>query len=142
VTRQLPGTAVDRLGAAHEVEVWPARLPPPPGDLAAHAASADGLLTLLTDRIDARLIGRSPRLQAIANYAVGYDNIDVEAATARGIKVGNTPEVLTDATADLTFALLLAGARKLPEAISAAAKGDWLTWEPARHLGAEVYGAT
>ncbi len=142
VTRQLPGSALDRLGAAHEVEVWPDRLPPPPAQLRAHAAQADGLLTLLTDRVDASLIEHSPKLKAIANYAVGYDNIDLAAAKARGIQVGNTPEVLTEATADLTFALLLAAARKLPEAIDAAKSGDWLTWEPARCLGAEVHGAT
>ncbi len=142
VTRQLPGPALGRLGDAHEVEVWPERLPPPPQQLRAHSARADGLLTLLTDRIDAALIEQSPNLKAIANYAVGYDNIDLAAARGRGIKVGNTPDVLTDATADLTFALLLAAARKLPEAAAAARAGDWLTWEPGRYLGAEVHGAT
>jgi lactate dehydrogenase-like 2-hydroxyacid dehydrogenase len=80
-------------------------------------------------------------LRAISNYAVGYDNIDVDAAAARGIAVGNTPDVLTEATADLTFALLLAAARKLPEAMSAVAQGDWVTWEPGRYLGAAVQGS-
>jgi glyoxylate reductase len=142
VTRALPGPALDRLRARHEVEVWPERLPPPYEELTAHVAGADGLLALLTDRVDAALIEHAPRLRAISNYAVGYDNIDVEAAAARGIAVGNTPDVLTEATADLTFALLLAAARKLPEAISAVAQGDWVTWEPARFLGAAVEGAT
>jgi glyoxylate reductase len=142
VTRRLPGSALDRLGAAHDVEVWDDRLPPPPDELAAQAATAAGLLTLLTDRINAQLLERSPDLRAIANYAVGFDNIDVDAATARGIAVGNTPDVLTDATADLTFALLMAAARRLPEAIADARDGDWLTWEPGRYLGAEVHGAT
>jgi glyoxylate reductase len=142
VTRQLPGPALDRLGSAHEVQVWPERLPPPAAQLRARAAEAEGLLTLLTDRIDASLIEHSPNLKAIANYAVGYDNIDLAAAGAHGIRVGNTPDVLTDATADLTFALLLAAARKLPEAAEAARRGDWLTWEPSRYLGAEVHGAT
>jgi glyoxylate reductase len=100
------------------------------------------LLTLLTDRVDAALIDSSPKLRAISNYAVGYDNIDLEAATRRGIPVGNTPDVLTDATADLTFALLLAAARHLPQAIEAAATGDWVTWEPGMHLGRDVHGAT
>ena len=118
VTRRLPGSALDRLRAAHQVDVWPERLPPPYEKLAARAAEADGLLTLLTDRVDASLIEHSPRLRAISNYAVGYDNVDLKAAAARGIPVGNTPDVLTDATADLTFALLLAAARKLPEAAS------------------------
>ncbi len=142
VTRQLPGAGLDRLRAEHDVEVWDGRLPPPHDELVARAATAAGMLTLLTDKIDAPLIERSPWLRAIANYAVGYDNIDVEAATARGIAVGNTPDVLTDATADLTFALLMAAARRLPEAIADARDGDWLTWEPARYLGAEVHGAT
>jgi glyoxylate reductase len=77
----------------------------------------------------------------ISNYAVGYDNIDIDAAGARGIAVGNTPDVLTEATADLTWALLLAAARKLPEAVASVSEGDWLTWEPARYLGAAVQGA-
>ncbi len=104
----------------------------------ARAADAEGLLTLLTDKVDAALIERCPHLRAIANYAVGYDNIDLDAAAARGIPVGNTPDVLTDATADLTFALLLAAARKLPEATAAVRDGDWVTWEPGavpRRLG-------
>jgi glyoxylate reductase len=142
VTRRLPGSAVDRLGARHEVDVWPERLPPPYEELVARAAGAEGLLTLLTDRVDAPLIVHSQRLRAISNYAVGYDNVDLDAASARGIPVGNTPDVLTDATADLTFAVLLAAARKLPEAITAVGDGDWLTWEPAQYLGAEVHGAT
>ena len=81
-------------------------------------------------------------MRAIANYAVGYDNVDLDAAAARGIPVGNTPDVLTDATADLTWVLLLAAARKLPEAMAAVREGDWLTWEPAMYLGAAVFGAT
>lgn len=97
---------------------------------------------MLTDKVDASLLQRCTRLRAISNYAVGLDNIDVEAATRRRIPVGHTPEVLTEATADLAFALLLAAARKLPEAIRAVHDGDWLTWEPAAHLGAGVQGAT
>jgi glyoxylate reductase len=142
VTRRLPFPALDRLSARHEVDVWPERLPPPYEELVARAADADGLLTLLTERVDAPLIERSPRLRAISNYAVGYDNIDLEAASARGIPVGNTPDVLTDATADLAFALLLAAARKLPDATAAVRDGDWVTWEPAEYLGASVFGAT
>jgi glyoxylate reductase len=142
VTRRLPGPALERLTAAHEVEVWPDRLPPSHDELIELAADAEGLLTLLTDRIDAPLLERCRRLRAISNYAVGYDNIDLDTATARRIPVGNTPDVLTEATADLTFALLLAAARKLPEAAASVIDGDWITWEPARYLGAEVHGAT
>jgi glyoxylate reductase len=142
VTRELPGSALDRLREAHEVDVWPERLPPSSEELRRRTAEVEGLLSLLTDRVDAELIDGSPHLRAISNYAVGYDNIDVEAATARGIAVGNTPDVLTETTADLAFALLLAAARRLPEALASVAEGDWLTWEPARHLGYDVHGAT
>src|SRR5437588_12161276 len=135
VTRKLPGPALRRLQAAHDVEVWEERLPPTPAELRRAASEAEGLLTLLTDRVDAGLIDACPHLKTISNYAVGYDNIDVAAATRREITVGHTPDVLTDATADLTFALLLAAARKLPGAIRAVDEGDWLTWEPARYLG-------
>ncbi|MGN6866764.1 MAG: 2-hydroxyacid dehydrogenase [Solirubrobacteraceae bacterium] len=141
VTRSLPGPALDRLRASHDVDLWAERLPPPYEELSARAAQVDGLLTLLTDRIDAALIEHCPRLRVISNYAVGYDNIDIDAAAARAIAVGNTPDVLTEATADLTFALLLAAARKLPEAVASVHAGDWLTWEPGRYLGAAVQGA-
>src|SRR5271165_5546812 len=134
VTRRLPGSALDRLSSRHEVDLWPERLPPSYDELVARAAPADGILTLLSDKVDAALIERCPRLRAISNYAVGYDNVDLGAAAARGIPVGNTPDVLTDATADLTFALLLAAARKLPAAATAVRAGDWLTWEPGQYL--------
>ena len=97
---------------------------------------------MLTDRIDGALLHGCPRLQAIANYAVGYDNIDLDATRARGIAVGNTPDVLTDATADLAFALMLAAARGLPAAEASVRSGGWRTWEPATYLGRDVYGAT
>ncbi len=141
VTRQLPGPALDRLRSVHDVDVWPGRLPPSRDELLGRAADAEGLLSLLTDRLDAEAIAHLPRLRAIANYAVGYDNIDLAAAAARGIPVGNTPDVLTDATADLAFALLMACARKLPEAAASVQAGDWLTWEPNGFLGADVHGA-
>jgi glyoxylate reductase len=142
VTRQLPGSALDRLRAAHDVEVWPERVPPTREELLERARPAEGLLSLLTDHLDADVIGQLPNLRVIANYAVGYDNIDLAAAGARGIRVGNTPDVLTDATADLTFALLLAAARRLPEALTPARSGEWLRWEPGSFLGAEVHGRT
>ncbi len=122
--------------------MWPERLPPSRTELIERTASAEGLLSLLTDRIDGDLLIACPELQAIANYAVGYDNIDVTAARMRGIQVGNTPDVLTDATADLTFALLMAAARRLPEAAASVMAGDWVTWEPAGFLGQDVHGAT
>jgi len=142
VTRILPGPALDRLRERHEVEVWPDRLPPPYEELAAGAAGVEGLLTTLNDRVDAALLEHCPHLRAISNYAVGVDNIDLDATAARGIPVGNTPDVLTEATADLSFALLLAAARRLPEAIASVREGDWVTWEPSDYLGQSVAGAT
>lgn len=142
VARRIPGPALDRLLEAHDVGVWPHRLPPTPEELREHAAGAEGLLTLLTDKVDAELIEALPELRVISNYAVGTDNVDLEAATERGIPVGNTPDVLTDATADLAFALLLALARRLPEGEHDVRNGQWVTFEPDRNLGAEVTGAT
>jgi glyoxylate reductase len=142
VTRELPGPALDRLRAAHDVDVWPGSLPPHPIELRERVHDAQGLLTLLTERVDAALLDAAPNLKAIANYAVGTDNIDLELTRARDIPVGVTPDVLTDATADLAFALLLAAARRLPEAHAAVRDGRWRTWEPQGWLGADVHGAT
>jgi glyoxylate reductase len=142
VTRRLPGDAVERLAAVAEVEVWPGRLPPSPGDLARHAADADGLLVLLTDRVDDALLDRCPRLRVVANMAVGYDNLDVDALTARGIPAGNTPGVLTESTAELTWALILAAARRVAEAERSIRRGEWVTWEPDFLLGRDLAGGT
>jgi glyoxylate reductase len=142
VTRELPGPALGRLRIAHEVEVWPERVPPPRAALERGAAAAEGLLSLLTDSVDAELIAAAPRLHAISNYAVGTDNVDLDAATARGIPVGNTPDVLTDSTADLAVALMLAGARRLAEGERSVRAGEWRTWEPARMLGRDLNRAT
>jgi glyoxylate reductase len=141
VTRALPFPALDRLRAAHDVDEWPRELPPPPEDLRARTREADGLLSLVTDSVDAELLDGAPRLRAIANMAVGTDNIDIEAAAARGIPVGNTPDVLTDATADLAFALLLALARRILPGAEKVRAGEWRTWEPAGDLGADLAGA-
>lgn len=141
VTRALPGDALDRLAGLHEVEVWPGELPPSRDWLLERVGGVEGLLCLLTDRVDAELIAAAPRLKVISNCAVGTDNIDLAAAAARGIPVGRTPDVLTDATADLTMALLLAVARHLPQAQRAARDGRWRTWEPQGWLGLELRGA-
>jgi glyoxylate reductase len=142
VTRQLPGDALERLDAEHEVEVWPERLPPPRAELFARAPKLEGLLSLLTDPVDAELIEAAPNLRAISNYAVGVDNVDVEAATARGIPVGNTPGVLTESTADLALALMLGIARRLVEGEAFVRAGEWVTWEPGLMLGRDLHGAT
>jgi glyoxylate reductase len=142
VTRGLPGGALDRLAAEHELEVWPERLPPPQAELLARAPGLDGLLALLTDRVDAELIEAAPRLRAISNYAVGVDNVDLEAAERRGIPVGNTPGVLTDTTADLALALMLGIGRRLVEGDAFVRRGEWGTWEPELLLGHDLHGAT
>ena len=142
VTRRVPGPALDRLIDAHDVDVWPHRLPPTADELRERVAGAEGLLSLLTDTVDEALLAAAPDLRAISNYAVGTDNVDLDAATRRGIPVGNTPDVLTDATADLALALLLALARRLPEGERDVRDGQWVTFEPDRNLGAEVTGAT
>jgi glyoxylate reductase len=142
VTRALPFAALDRLAADHELDVWEGDLPPGPEAMRERTAQADGLLSLVTDPVGADLLDASPRLKAIANMAVGTDNIDLEAAAERDIPVGNTPDVLTDATADLAFALLLALARRIPEGQAQVREGRWRTWEPANGLGADLAGAT
>ena len=142
VTRELPGPALDRLRAAHEVEVWRERTPPPRAALLERAARVEGLLAMLTDAVDADLISACPELRAVSNYAVGTDNVDLAAATARGIPVGNTPEVLTDSTADLAVALMLAIARRLPEGERIVREGRWMTWEPDFLLGRDLHGAS
>ena len=142
VTRRLPGSALERLEAAHDVEVWPERTPPPRAELLARAPDLDGLLSLLTDPVNAELIDAAPRLRAISNYAVGVDNVDLEAAAARGIPVGNTPDVLTASTADLALALMLGIARRLAEGEAFVKAGEWVTWEPGLMLGRDLHGAT
>lgn len=142
VTRRLPGAALERLEAHHDVEVWGGRLPPPRAELIDRAPELEGLLSLLTDPIDRELIESAPRLRAISNYAVGVDNVDVEAASARGIPVGNTPDVLTDSTADLALALMLGIARRLSEGEAFVRAGEWATWEPGLMLGRDLHGAT
>ena len=142
VTRELPGDAVERLRSAAQVEVWPNPEPPPREELLRRAAGADALLTLLTDRIDAALLDAAPRLRIVSNMAVGYDNIDLKAASARGVLVSNTPGVLTETTADFAFALLLAAARRVVEGDRLARGGGWRTWHPSFLLGQDVHGAT
>src|SRR4051795_13235892 len=141
VTRRLPFPALDRLAAAgQEVAVGPAPLPPAPDDLRARVRPAEALLCLLTDRVDAALLDDAPQLKAVAVMAVGTDNVDLADCRARGIPVGNTPDVLTEATADLAFALILTAARRLPAAAEAVKNGTWRTWEPAGWLGTDVHG--
>lgn len=142
VTRRLPGSALDLLAAETEMRLWEEPLPPPRDVLLAEAAAAAGLLTLLTDRVDAELLDAATHLRVVSNYAVGYDNIDMTACTERGVFVGNTPGVLTETTADFAFALLMAAARRVVEAHAYTLSGEWRTWDPGLLLGQDVHGAT
>ncbi|MAU12269.1 MAG: D-glycerate dehydrogenase [Anaerolineaceae bacterium] len=142
VTRQMPPTGLEMLREACEVVVWEDDLPPPQDVLMQEAAQSDGLLSLLTDKVDAALMEQAPRLRVISNYAVGYDNIDIPAATERGIPVGHTPGVLTESCADHAFALLLAAARRISEAERYVRAGKWQTWHPTLLLGQDVHNAT
>ncbi|HIQ02259.1 MAG TPA: D-glycerate dehydrogenase [Anaerolineales bacterium] len=142
VTRRIPEVGLLQVRRVCEVWLWEGELPPPKGVILQEVADCDGLLCLLTDPIDAEVIGAGKRLRVISQFAVGVDNIDLAAATARGIPVGHTPGVLTEATADLAFALLTAAARRLPEGIEKVRAGKWRTWEPLGLLGAAVWEAT
>jgi glyoxylate reductase len=142
VTRHLPERAMEELQKFCQVEIWDQEIPPPHDVLIEQVGDREGLLCLLTDRIDAALMDAAPRLKVISQCAVGFDNIDVEAATVRGIPVGNTPGVLTDATADFAFTLLMAAARRIGEAVDYVREGHWKTWGLTLLLGQDVYGAT
>ncbi|HEY8171541.1 MAG TPA: D-glycerate dehydrogenase [Dehalococcoidia bacterium] len=142
VTRRLPGNAIKRLNDAATVDLWPDEMPPPYEELARRVAACDAVICLLTDRIDRALIAGAPKLRAISNVAVGYDNIDIAAATERGIPVGNTPGVLTETTADLAFALMLSAARRIVEADRFLREGRWRTWDLNLMLGYDLHGAT
>ncbi len=145
VTRAIPDAGLALLRAAPEItelRIWPEELPPTPDQLAGLLRGCDGAVTLLSDRIDAAVLDREPRLRVVANFAVGYDNIDVDAATARGVVVCNTPDVLTHATADCAFALLMASARRIVEAADYVQAGRWRTWGPQLLLGQELHGRT
>ncbi|TDF98855.1 2-hydroxyacid dehydrogenase [Paenibacillus piri] len=143
VTRKLPEAVLQSLRQQCEVTLWDEEDTPVPREvLLERLSDADGLLCLLTERIDEELLNAAPNLKVVSNMAVGYNNIDVAAATKRGIAVTNTPGVLTETTADLTFALLLATSRRLIEASDYLRKGDWKTWSPMQLTGLDIYGAT
>ena len=143
VSRIIPDDGLRPVTEACEAEVWQDELPPPRDALLGSVEGCDGVLTLLTDRVDDELLDRAgPQLKVVSNFAVGFDNIDVAACTKRGIPVGNTPGVLTETTADLAWALLMAAARRLPEADRYVRAGKWKTWGPMLLMGPDVHGAT
>lgn len=141
-TRVLPEPALTRLRESCEAEIWPEALPPDRETLLKKVAGIDGLLCLLTDPVDGTVMDAAgAQLKVISNCAVGVDNIDVQAASQRGIPVGNTPGILTETTADFTFALLLAAARRVVEADRFVREGKWQTWGLTLLLGQDVAGA-
>jgi glyoxylate reductase len=143
VTRVIPEAGLDKIRAASEAEVWEGEAPPPYELLLEKVVGLDGLVCLLTDRIDGELMDAAGgSLRVISQMAVGFDNIDVVAATERGIAVGNTPGVLTDTTADFAFALLMAAARRIVEGERYVRDGKWVTWGPTLLMGQDIHGAT
>lgn len=142
VTRHLPGGALEFLRQHCEVRLWEGELPPPAEEVRKQAMEADGLLTLLTDRVDRELLAGAGRLLVVSNMATGFDNVDVVAATERGVLVTRTPGVLSETTADFAFALLLAAARRVVEGDRYAREGKWKTWGPEILLGHDVHRAT
>ena len=143
VARVLPDEGLDPIREACEMDLWTDELPPPRDELLRRVAGKDGILTLLTDRVDAQLLDAAgDQLRVVSNYAVGFDNIDVPECTRRGVPAGNTPGVLTETTADLAFALLMAAARRLDEGSRYVRGGEWRTWGPMLLLGHDVHGAT
>jgi glyoxylate reductase len=142
VSRKIPAAGLDPILAACDADVWPERLPPSPVVLKEKVKGCDGIVSLLTDKIDAAVMDAAGSLKVISNFAVGVNNIDLPAAKERKIPVGNTPGVLTEATADIAVTLLLAAARRLGESYTDAKEGRWLTWEPMGWLGADLVGRT
>ncbi|MBI4199213.1 MAG: D-glycerate dehydrogenase [Chloroflexi bacterium] len=142
VTRTVPDAALQLLRAGTDLEVWQGELPPSPGELREKARDAVGLLTTLTDRVDAALLDAAPRLKVVSNVATGTDNVDVAEATRRGVLVGRTPGVLVKTCAEFTMALLLASARRVVESDRYVHQGAWKTWHPMAFLGRDLAGQT
>lgn len=141
VTRELFPRVLDPL-AGEEVEVWKGEGPMPRAELLSRLGGVEGLLTMLTDRIDTEVVDAAPRLRVISQMAVGTDNVDLAACTARGIPVGHTPGVLTETTADTAWALLAAAVRRLPEGRDLVRKGRWGPWDPGLLLGGDLWDTT
>ena len=142
VSRLIPAVGLDLIQEFCEADIWPAELPPSHEEIIKRVHDVEGIVSLLTDKMDVGVMDAAPHLKVLSNMAVGVDNVDVAAATARKLPVGNTPGVLTDATADQTFALLLAAARHVVEGEKFVRSGKWITWSPGLLLGADLVGAT
>ncbi|MCP3028268.1 D-glycerate dehydrogenase [Halobacillus sp. A5] len=140
ITRKLPENLIEEFREQFDIKMWESEDQPVPRKvLEDEAVKAQGLLTMLTDQVDEELINSAEDLRIVANMAVGYDNIDVEAAKKYNVTVTNTPEVLTDTTADLTFTLLLTAARRIVEAVDYVKGGEWGPWSPFLLAGSDVH---
>ncbi len=143
ITRKLPGEIVDKLSSQFHVKMWSEENVPVPRDvLLKEIEEVDGLICLLTEKIDEEVLNKAKQLQVISNIAVGYNNIDIQTATEKGMIVTNTPGVLTETTADLTFALLMAAARRVVEGSEYLRSGEWGSWSLMQMTGQDIYGAT
>jgi glyoxylate reductase len=142
ITRLLPQAVMDAIPQHYRVLADSADRPATANELGHGFSQADAVICTLADRIDASILSQATKLKIVANYAVGYNNIDLAAAAQRGIIVTNTPDVLTDATADLTWALLLAVARRVAEGNALVRTGNWTGWAPTQMLGTDVTGKT
>ncbi len=143
ITRKLPQAVIEPLNAEYQVEMWEKEDVPVPRDvLLKKAGSASALITMLSDQMDGELLEHASSLKVVANLAVGYDNIDLQAAKEKGVIICNTPDVLTDTTADLTFGLLMAAARRIVEADRYIKEGRWKSWSPLLLAGADIHHKT
>ena len=142
ITRRIAEKALALLENEVEMDIWEEETPPPYEILKEKIKNCDGILTLLTDPIDAKLIKSAPNLKTISQMAVGFDNIDVRTATKMGIPVGNTPDALTETCADFTFALLLSSARRIVESDKEVRNGVWRPWGPDVLVGEDIFNAT
>lgn len=142
LTRELPEAAIEKLEEKVDLEIFPYDRVMTPEELRDGVKDKDGLLCLLTDTISPALMDAAPNLKVISNYAVGYNNIDVDAATERKIVITHTPDVLTETTADMTFGLMMMTARRVLEAGNLLRSGKWKGWSPMQFMGTDIHGST
>ncbi|MEM8531873.1 MAG: D-glycerate dehydrogenase [Chloroflexota bacterium] len=143
ITRKIPQEAIDIIAAHCDYTIWDKEATPVPRDVLLRSiADADGVLTMLTERVDTEFLAAAPQCKVVANMAVGYDNVDVPTLTERSVLLTNTPDVLTETTADLVWALILATARRIVEGQQTIEADEWKTWSPMFMVGQDVFGAT
>ncbi len=142
VSAFIPGDIVDPLRSLAAVAMWDGGGPAPRDVLVEQVGDCEGLLSMLVDKIDTELLDRAPNLRVISQMAVGLDNVDLEGCSARGIRIGHTPDVLTETVADTAFALMAAVVRRLPEGAAIVRENRWGVWDPWANLGGDLHGST